>query len=50
MTEFVLFGIILAVGVVTFFLLKRKQGKEPGQPTQNYDDKIDRVIEQLDNI
>lgn len=50
MSEILLFSVVLVAGIVLFILLRRRSVKKQGQPTQNYDDKIDRVVEQLDNL
>ena len=50
MNEIILFGGIMLAGLVFFLILKSKKRKGQGQSTQNYDDKIDRVVEQLDNL
>lgn len=50
MKEILLFSIVLVTAVVFFILLRRHKAKKTGQPTQNYDDRIDRVVEQLDNL
>jgi len=50
MNEIILFGGIILISIVVFLLMKRKNLQKEGLPTQNYDDKVDRFIEQLDNI
>ncbi len=50
MNEIILFGAILALGIVIFLVMKSKKREKEGLPTQNYDDKIDRLAEQLDNL
>ena len=50
MNEILLFAAVLLFGVVIFIAMKRKQVKNEGQPTHNYDDKIDRLVDRLDNI
>jgi hypothetical protein len=50
LNEIILFVVVLLFGAVVFILMKKKRVKSEGQPTQNYDDKIDRLADRLDNI
>ncbi len=50
MKEIVLFAAVLVFGVIIFIVMGRKKVRSEAQPTKNYDDKIDRVVEQLDNL
>ena len=50
MNEIILFAVVLAFGFAVFIAMKKKKVKSEGQATQNYDDKIDRLVDRLDNI
>lgn len=50
MNEIIIFSVVLILGIVVFLAMSRKKVRSEAQPTQNYDDKIDRVVEQFDNL
>ena len=50
MNEIILFSLILVAGIVIFLLMMSKKKKKTALPTQNYDDKPDRLVDQLDNL
>jgi hypothetical protein len=50
MNEIILFAAVLLFGVMIFIAMKKKKVKSEGQPKHNYDDKIDRLVDRLDNI